>query len=83
MPKLLWWTEKFPQSVPLTLTGAVSGSILSLTLLSMIKNLLCGNGKGIPAGYEKGHELTLSAYNHRPYTVRFKEAVSRLLSDLL
>ena len=32
---------------------------------------------------KKGHELTLSAYNGRSYIIRFKEAVSRLLSDIL
>ena len=32
---------------------------------------------------EHGHELTRKAYNQRPLLIKFKEAISRLLSDIL
>ncbi len=32
---------------------------------------------------EHGHELTLEEYGRRSVVIKFKEAVSRLLSDIL
>ena len=47
------------------------------------KEFAAGMEKAFLRDMRKGHELTLSAYNCRSYIIRFKEAVSRLLSDLL